>query len=342
MMYETLTARSAMNPTRLLDLRCPACRACLVEEPQALLCTRCEIRFPVTDGVTRMLGASPQVEQQTRAAFDFEHRRFQTARYLRISDTRIDDWLADVQLPHDYFNGITALDLGCGSGRWTYAMAKLGARVVAVDFSDAAVEITRDITRNLPAVRVFQADLFRLPFEPAQFDFVVSWGVLHHTAETRAAFRAIAPLVRPGGILHIMIYERRSPLKVLGTGLLRGILRRLPAETRYRICGRLVIKNRRVYQLLRGLIACIPVEDLSACLDQETAQFGLYDWYSPTYNHLHRVAEVRQWFEEAGFGDLQLTNPIKYTRSLDVLRFGQCGGSIHLRGTKRVGEPQRT
>jgi SAM-dependent methyltransferase len=219
-------------------------------------------------------------------------------------------------------------------------MASLGARVVAVDLSDAAVEQTRRITRGLGEVEVIQANLLALPFRPEQFDFVVSWGVLHHTMDTRAAFGAIAPLVRPGGHLHVMVYERRNPVKVIGTELLRLVLRRLSPEARYRFCARLVIHNRLVFHVLRGLIACIPATDLTPQLDAETAQFGLYDWYSPQFNHLHSIAEVRGWFEWRGFDDVTVTSPVKYHRPLDVLRFGECGGSISIRG-RRCGSVKR-
>lgn len=281
------------------------------------------------------IGVLTRAERTTRQAFDFEHRRFEDAQYLRISPALVADWLADVQLPAEFFKDRQVLDVGCGSGRWSYAMALLGARVVAVDFSDAAVEMTRRVTRSLPNVDVLKASLWNLPFPPAQFDFVVSWGVLHHTRNTAEAFRAVAPLVRPGGIFHMMVYERRSPVKVAGTELLRGILRRLPAETRYRFCAHLIIRNRLLFHLLRGVIACIPKEHLSDRLDAQTAQFGLYDWYSPRYNHLHRLAEVRRWFTDAGYDDLRVTTPVKYRKPLEVLRFGECGGSITVQG-KRV------
>lgn len=324
---------------REVTLVCPACRVELTYA-QSYLCPLCGTHYPFRGGVLRMLGQVDEQEQKTRAAFDFEHRQFERARYLRISSTLVDDWLRDVQLPKDYFLGRTVLDLGCGSGRWTYALATLGARVVAVDFTDAAVDITRELTKQFPNVEVIQANLFRLPFKPAQFDFVVCWGVLHHTADTRQAFRTIAPLVRSQGILHVMVYETRSPLKVAGTELLRVILRRLSPERRYRFCRHLVIKNRLLFHLLRAFIACVPVQELTERFDAEAAQFGLYDWYSPQYNHLHRVAEVRRWFQDEGFSDIRATTPIKYTKRLDVFRFGECGGSISMRGQKDLTDQQ--
>lgn len=324
-----------------VSLICPECQSLLERSSESYQCRICSSSYPVVGGIVRMLPAFSRAEQQVRGAFDFEHRRYRTARYLRISPTLVESWLADVQLPGDYFKGRIVLDVGCGSGRWTYAMAMLGATVVAVDFSDAAVEVTREVTKDLTNVQVIQASLFHLPFPPGAFDFVVSWGVLHHTPDTAAAFRTIAPLVRQGGMLYVMVYERRSPLKVAGTELLRMVLRRLSPEARYRVCGHLVIRNRLLFHLVRGFIACVPASSLSETLDAETAQFGLYDWYSPRYNHLHSVREVQDWFREVGCEDLCLTTPIKYTHPLDVLRFGECGGSIRLRGLRQACLPRQ-
>lgn len=319
-----------------VPLSCPQCRGAATRRAQALVCRDCGAQYPVRDGVLRMVTGLDRDQIQVRDAFDYEHRRFEQARYLRIAPRLIEDWLADVRLPREFFRGLTVLDAGCGTGRWSYAMASLGARVVAVDVSDAAVEQTRRITQGVGEVEVIQASLFALPFRPEQFDFVVSWGVLHHTIDTLVAFRTIAPLVRPGGHLHVMVYERRNPVKVIGTEALRVLLRRLSPEARYRFCGRLVIKNRLAFNALRGVIACIPASDLTGQLDAETAQFGLYDWYSPQFNHLHSIDEVRGWFEQQGFDDVAVTSPIKYHRPLDVFRFGECGGSISIRG-RRLG-----
>ena len=119
----------------------------------------------------------------------------------------VDQFLANVDLPAEFFRGRRCVDIGCGSGRWTYALAELGAEVVAVDLTSGGVESLYGELGDRPNVTIAQADIFALPFAPETFDFVMSWGVLHHTPSTKQAFDRIVPLVRPDGTLYVMIYD---------------------------------------------------------------------------------------------------------------------------------------
>jgi SAM-dependent methyltransferase len=109
------------------------------------------------------------------------------------------------------WGGADVLEVGCGVGTDTLRFARAGARVSAVDLSGTSVELTR---RRLEdeglSASVQEADAESLPFADQSFDLVYSWGVLHHTPDTRTAVDEVARVLRSGGEARIMLYNRRS------------------------------------------------------------------------------------------------------------------------------------
>ena len=183
-------------------------------------------------------------ERHTQRVFDYEHRRARDSRLLDIQPHLVTQLLDDVQLPATWFPGKDALDAGCGTGRWSYALAELGAHVTALDLTTAGCRTTRRVLEPYAAGHVVQASVGSLPLPSESFDFVMAWGVLHHTPNTRRSFEQLMPLVRPGGVLYIMVYEWTNRARHLLTDALRLVLRQFPDEQRYRLCKYLIIKNR--------------------------------------------------------------------------------------------------
>jgi len=108
--------------------------------------------------------------------------------------------------------GKVLLDAGCGAGRFSEVAMQYGAKVVAVDLSEAAWACRRTLER-FPSddCLVVRADLFDLPFPDQMFDGIYSLGVLQHTPDPLKAVRCLARLLKPGARLATWIYERRSP-----------------------------------------------------------------------------------------------------------------------------------
>jgi len=323
------------NRTLLSDLLvCPVCSGNLKEGQEEYECLDCHTTYPVPNGIPRFLPDLSDKEQQVKRSFNLEHLRYADSRHLHFTPRLVQQWLEDIQLPAEYFRGKFVLDAGCGSGRWTYAMALLGARVVAVDLTEAGTEITRRATAMMDNVVALQGNISQLPFRPGSFDLVVSWGVLHHTPDTKKAFDRIAPLVRPGGQLYVMVYEKQNIVKTFCTGLIRLLLQRFPEELRYRLCRRLIFKNRRLAWMLKHLFICAYYPPGADALEVSTIQLGLYDAYSPRYNHLHTCHEVFAWFGEHRFDQVTLISLIRNTDWLKVQLAGECGGSIRVRGRR--------
>ncbi len=63
---------------------------------------------------------------------------------------------------------------------------------------------------NVQAAELQVADAENLPYADNTFDLVYSWGVIHHSPDTPQCLSEIVRVTKPGGVIKIMIYNRRS------------------------------------------------------------------------------------------------------------------------------------
>jgi len=143
----------------------------------------------------------------SRAWFDAIDAQF--AHGARLFATR--ERLCDRIIPFDRIGGKRVLEIGCGMGLHTELMTRAGAEVTAIDLTETGIEATRKrlaLTGLEATVR--QADAEHLPFDDASFDFVWSWGVIHHSSCTTRIVRQIHRVLRPEGECRIMVYNREG------------------------------------------------------------------------------------------------------------------------------------
>lgn len=111
------------------------------------------------------------------------------------------------------FEGLTFLDLGCGSGLHSYAAHTLGAsRVHGFDFDPDSVEATKALQRhagNPTTWSVERGDVLDDAYiaKLGQWSFVYSWGVLHHTGDMWRAIRNAQRLVAKDGYFYLALYS---------------------------------------------------------------------------------------------------------------------------------------
>lgn len=106
------------------------------------------------------------------------------------------------------------LDIGCGSGLFSLAARRLGARVHSFDYDPASVACALELRRRYfpddPEWTVEEGSALDRGYLESigTFDVVYSWGVLHHTGEMwRALENAALPVSDDGGLLFIAIYN---------------------------------------------------------------------------------------------------------------------------------------
>lgn len=119
--------------------------------------------------------------------------------------------LGDRLLNQGRIEGRRVLEIGCGMGTWTQTFAEWGCDVTAIDLAPYSVEMTKSRLKvtGLKA-SVMEMDARDMRALADQFDFIWSWGVIHHSPDTEQIVKEIERLLKPGGEFGIMVYYKYS------------------------------------------------------------------------------------------------------------------------------------
>jgi len=109
------------------------------------------------------------------------------------------------------FEGMKVLEIGFGSGYDAYEFCRRSARVYGIDITPSLPKIAK---RHLgyygydPAL--INADAEAVPFKDNSFDFIYSFGVLHHTPNINKALSEAYRVCKKGGKGMIAVYNKNS------------------------------------------------------------------------------------------------------------------------------------
>lgn len=141
----------------------------------------------------------------------------------------------DTLIPFDELSSLDVLEIGVGHGSHAQLLAPRAHSYVGIDLTYSAVVATK-IRFNLSKIEgtILEMDAEAMDLPDASFDYVWSWGVIHHSADTGRILKEMHRVLRPGGRCSVMVYYRSwwsyhlfAFLKVLLEG-------RLPTASRIR------------------------------------------------------------------------------------------------------------
>jgi 2-polyprenyl-6-hydroxyphenyl methylase/3-demethylubiquinone-9 3-methyltransferase len=132
-------------------------------------------------------------------------------------------------------SGVAALDVGCGGGLLSEALAREGAHVTAIDLAPELVKIAR-LHRLESGVQVdYQLRSVESLAEerPASFDVITCMEMLEHVPDPAAIIRACHALLKPGGQLFLSTLNRTPAAFALAIVGAEYIARLLPKGTHH-------------------------------------------------------------------------------------------------------------
>jgi demethylmenaquinone methyltransferase/2-methoxy-6-polyprenyl-1,4-benzoquinol methylase len=163
--------------------------------------------------------ASPDRKQRyVRRLFDTIATRYDLITVL-LSFGRDAAWkrrLVRMAAPAD---GCRALDLACGTGDIAFAIAARGARVVGLDVTPRMIALAQEKRAAGERTSFLVGDMMALPFPDASFDLVTTGYGLRNVPVLEPAVKEIARVLRPGGRLLSLDFNRPDNAIVRGVYL---------------------------------------------------------------------------------------------------------------------------
>ncbi|MFP8835368.1 bifunctional 2-polyprenyl-6-hydroxyphenol methylase/3-demethylubiquinol 3-O-methyltransferase UbiG [Hydrogenophaga sp. XSHU_21] len=147
----------------------------------------------------------------------------------QINPLRLDwiDTLAPIQ-------GKRVLDVGCGGGILSDAMARRGADVTGIDLATKALRVAQlhALEAATPNVRYLETSAEALGSEqPGSFDVVTCMEMLEHVPDPSSVVRACSELVKPGGWVFFSTINRNPKSFLFAIVGAEYVLRLLPRGT---------------------------------------------------------------------------------------------------------------
>ena len=140
------------------------------------------------------------------------------------------DWID----AHVHLAGKRVLDVGCGGGILSDAMARRGANVLGIDLASKPLKVaqlhaleagTESIEYREVAAEALAAEM------PAQFDTITCMEMLEHVPDPSSIVRACAALVKPGGWVFFSTINRNAKAVVFAIVGAEYVLKLLPKGT---------------------------------------------------------------------------------------------------------------
>lgn len=174
-------------------------------------------------------------------------------------------WIIDA-IETRFSEKTAVLDIGCGAGMLTNALAKQGHRTFGIDLSESSLAIAKKFD-STGDVHYQKASAYSLPFSEEHFDVVCAMDVLEHVEDPQKLIAEASRVLKPGGLFFFHTFDR-NPLSYLF--VIKGV----------EWCVRNTPKNMHVYSLF------IKPDELDQYCRNHRLNIQVMQGVSPKFNSL--------------------------------------------------------
>jgi len=264
-------------------LCCPNCGANLTFGNNEIECSQCHHHYQISDNIPLFFlpnaWKTSKEDVTDRIKAFYEDTPFPNYDDFDNVDSLMDRArrgifakLLDEQIPF----GVRILEAGCGTGQLSIFLSIAHRTVFATDISLNSLRLGQKFKEKNGLERVYflQMNLFRPVFKPESFHLVICNGVLHHTSDPYAGFKALSSLVKPDGYILIGLYHKY---------------------------GRLSNDIRRLLFNVSEHFNFIKPRWRNKNLEKTKQAIWFRDQYRNPHESKHTIKEALNWFEQKGF-----------------------------------------
>ena len=271
-----------------------------------------KIKYIFTTNVNKNISALPMEErhkklfQQLWVSYSPEkYDELAMLMYNRFKNNKLDS---------RFFDGKICLDNGCGNGRTSIALAKLGAaKIIGIDYGKNSITYAKKMLNNYPDLKkkisYREGTSYQLPFKNDFFDVVISNGVFHHMEDPQKAIRETARVLKKGGFFWLYIQGQGGIVNDIWDTT-KIIMKNIPKEFTFSVLTEFGLTTNKRYHLMDGFYAtyiCSKWSDIESQLKQSGfVNLQRFEGGKNTDYDAKRIKKDKYGFEKFGEGEFRI------------------------------------
>lgn len=325
-----------MKPEIIDYIVCPKCKSNFsvsIESKNKLeiikgqLICKNKHNFKIKKGVPQLIDKKNKIFVDSETAFSAKwkkfYKKYQTEKWYNFTNKWFYErfgWKNQSEFKIFLSDKRLILDAGTGIGNSAKRLAINSNNIVfAIDGSES-IFFAYDKFKKHKNIHFIQADIFQLPFKQKFFDYICSDQVLHHTKNTKQAFKKLVRTLKKNGKISVYVYKKKGPIREFVDDYLRQFTTKMTEKECMEFSKTITNFGRTIAKMNKKITIKedIPLLEIKAgkydlqrflywnifkCFWAEDGDFdrslGInFDWYSPKFAFRHTLKEVKEWHKE--------------------------------------------